>query len=680
MRNLGQFNSIAIDPLAPIWILIVTLLIAVIAYIIYVLKGGKAKFLRLIFFSLLGILLLNPQIIKNQSLTLPNYVIVINDKSPSMTAADRQRGQEIANQRIQTSLNKIPNTKVINSDLYQSNGAGLLRSIESAITNINPKQVAGVILITDGLINEPSMLNYDFPIQQIIIGTKSEKDLFIKIVKTPIATEVGKNASLKIRIEDGGTGIKSTQILLHVGNETPRPMIVDVNKDIDIPIKVSKRGKNPVAIEIPPAHDEIATANNIITTEVDGIREHLRVLLVSGEPYEGLRAWRNLLKSDPNVDLVHFTILRTMEKDITAYDDEMSLIPFPTYELFNERLGDFDLIVFDKFTRIEALPDEYLQNVVHWVQNGGAFLALTGSSESENKGLSSTPIAQILPFTEPSKVIDTPFSPQLTDSGLSNPITAPFSSVAANWGQWTRIIAAKPRGNVLLSGDNLPLLVTSYQGKGRVAAVLSDKSWLWQRGYQGGGPFRELFRNTANWLMGEPALDSNQLVLNAENGGIKINLKSDRIDNLIFASNDLNHNISPDFDAKNQFTTFVPNLKSGLYKAFYGDLSSFIINGGGDEITGQDLRANGDILKNKYLKTPADAFYIGLGGNGIMPNIVLKDRNLPQMGNDLYLYNNKITTSDAIDKKPLINPILNAILIALLGIAMWWWEGKKHSV
>jgi hypothetical protein len=677
MENLHQ---IAFDPILkiPLLIGVIALLLAGLGF--YIFKKGKAKIARGFLFTLLATLLLNPQIIKNQSFSLPNYVIVVSDNSPSMRAAKRVEGVKIAHNRLLQELEKIPNLKFIEASLNKSDGANLIRAIEQAKSNINPKQIAGAIIITDGLIKNPVRLSYDFPVHQLLIGTNDEKDIYLKITQNPVATEVGQIAHLKLKIIENGLELKTTDLVINIGNQTPQKIRAEVNKELDLKFQVTKRGKTPIAIAATPVNGEISNNNNYITTEIEGVRERLRVLLVSGDPYEGLRAWRNLLKSDPNVDLVHFTIMRSFDKDLNANDDELSLIPFPTYELFNERLNDFDLIVFDKFTKIEALPDEYLQNITDWVDNGGAFLMLAGSSEAENNGLLSTSLAKILPFSGNIKLADKEFKPQITAQGMINPITAPLKDTQNQWGNWTRIIEVTPKGNVLLSGDNSPLLITSYFGKGRVAAVLSDKSWLWQRGYEGGGPFRELFRNTTGWLLGEPALENNLLTMQSDFSQITTNLQSDKDDILYFEGGNQKQNITPNFDENRKFTISYSNLDDGLYKASYGDLSAFNIKGGGDEITENDLRVSRDFLNNQILKTASSAFFIGRDANGEMPKIALKPRNTIKFDGGLYLIDNKILSTNAIEKKPLINPIIMAFLIAFAALMMWWREGKNQPL
>ena len=130
---------------------------------------------------------------------------------------------------------------------------------------------------------------------------------------------------------------------------------------------------------------------------IDGVRDKLRVLLVSGEPHAGERTWRNLLKSDANVDLVHFTILRPPEKLDGTPINELSLIAFPVRELFQQRINDFQLIIFDRYARQGIVPPIYLDNIAKYVRNGGAVLVAAGPDYAGPTSIWHTPLDAVLP-------------------------------------------------------------------------------------------------------------------------------------------------------------------------------------------------------------------------------------------------------------------------------------------
>ena len=158
-------------------------------------------------------------------------------------------------------------------------------------------------------------------------------------------------------------------------------------------------GQNIVEIELETAPGELTPANNRVVVAAEGVRENLRVLLVSGEPHAGERVWRNLLKSDAAVDLVHFTILRPPQKQDGTPIHQLSLIAFPTRELFSEKIKDFDLIIFDRYQHRDILQLLYYENIARYVEQGGALLVAAGDDYAGQMSLSRTPLSVVLPAT-----------------------------------------------------------------------------------------------------------------------------------------------------------------------------------------------------------------------------------------------------------------------------------------
>src|SRR5258708_7220141 len=249
-----------------------------------------------------------------------------------------------------------------------------------------------------------------------------------------------------------------------------------------------------------------------------GVRDSRRVLLVTGEPHPGERAWRNLLKSDPSVDLVHFTILRPPEAQDFTPVNELSLIAFPIRELFEVKLHEFDLVIFDRSRRRDVLAQVYLDNIVRYVRGGGALMVATGPNIGTSNNLFNSPLGQILPGVPTGTTFEEGFRPKVSAVGRRHPVTSDLPSAGAangepSWGRWFRHIDIDPRrGQVLMSGARgRPLLMLDRVGDGRVAQIMSDQIWLWARGFEGGGPQAELLRRIAHWLMKEPELEENDL-------------------------------------------------------------------------------------------------------------------------------------------------------------------------
>jgi hypothetical protein len=216
------------------------------------------------------------------------------------------------------------------------------------------------------------------------------------------------------------------------------------------------------------------------------------------------------------VDLVHFTILRPPEKQDGTPINELSLIAFPTRELFETKINEFDLIIFDRYANQSILPSVYFANIVRYVRQGGAVLVAAGPEFAGRSGLSGTALGAAIPARPDGRIVEKPFLAQITGTGERHPVTRalPGSEVKPpRWGEWLRQISADVKsGNAVMSGaDDKPLLVLSREDKGRVALLLSDHAWLWARNFRDGGPHLDLLRRLGHWLMKEPELEEEAL-------------------------------------------------------------------------------------------------------------------------------------------------------------------------
>ncbi|HBV55497.1 MAG TPA: hypothetical protein DEF12_10760, partial [Rhodobacteraceae bacterium] len=294
--------------------------------------------------------------------------------------------------------------------------------------------------------------------------------------------------------------------------------MIDLGRTVELPLTLPHGGRNVIRFAVPASPGEVTDRNNAAVIQINGVRDRLRVLLVSGEPHPGGRTWRNLLKSDSSVDLVHFTILRPPEKQDGVPVDELSLIAFPTRELFLEKIDDFDLIIFDRYRRRGILPNIYLENVRDYVKRGGTVLVAAGKEFASAESLFRSPLGEVMPARPTARVVEEAYRPAITDLGQRHPVTAGLAPLTAeggegDWGRWLRQIELVAQsGSVVMSGaDGRPLLVLDRVEEGRVALLASDQAWLWDRGFEGGGPQLELLRRLAHWMLKEPDLEEEAL-------------------------------------------------------------------------------------------------------------------------------------------------------------------------
>ena len=450
----------------------------------------------------LGLCLLglaNPALQHEDRKPLSDIVILLVDDSASQTLSDRtfQTAQAVEAMKAKVAL--LPNTelRLVHIADGQDNGGTLaMKAIADALVQEPQARIAGVIVITDGQVHDlPAAPALPAPLHVLLTGRKGDWDRRLSITNAPAFAIIGEEASLSFKIEDQGqtplTAAASVDVTIALDADAPQTFTVPLGQEVTLPLTLPHAGINVVQLSIAPQSGELTDRNNAAVVQINGVRDRLRVLLISGEPNPGERVWRNLLKSDPSVDLVHFTILRSPEKQDLIPQSELSLIAFPIKELFVDKIKEFDLILFDRYAMRGILPMSYLQNVVDYVIQGGTVLVAAGPEFGQVDSLWRSPLAQILPVEPTSRLVEQGFKPQVTDLGRKHPVTQGLEALApqGGWGRWFRLIEVTQRaGQVLMSGpDDKPLLVLDRVGQGRVAVLASDQSWLWGKGFEGGG-------------------------------------------------------------------------------------------------------------------------------------------------------------------------------------------------
>jgi hypothetical protein len=496
--------------------------VAVVLVALALWRGLSGWWLRGLAFAALILTLANPAVQEEERENLSDIVILVVDDSTSQTLGDRTAQTEAAVAAVQAELALVPNTELrIHrvGDGVEDAGSLVLTALSEALAEEPRARVAGAILITDGRVHDLGVVpNLPAPLQVLLTGRQADWDRRVVVKNAPAFAIIGEEFQLALRVEDVGQPPGSgaeVDLTITVDTDEPVTYTVPLNEDLELPVTLPHGGANVLQFSVTPVEGEITDRNNAIAVQINGVRDRLRVLLVSGEPHAGERVWRNLLKSDAAVDLVHFTILRPPEKQDGVPVDELSLIAFPTRELFVEKIKEFDLIIFDRYRMRGILPMSYIENVVNYVREGGTVLVAAGPEYGAVDSLYRSPLAEILPVAPTAQVIEEGFRPKITDIGRRHPVTEGLEREApeGGWGRWFRQIEVELiAGQVLMSGANdLPLLVLNRVDQGRVAVLASDQAWLWGRGYEGGGPQLELLRRLAHWMLKEPELEEETL-------------------------------------------------------------------------------------------------------------------------------------------------------------------------
>jgi hypothetical protein len=538
-------TSIDFAPQIPLILLWSAIAISAVLTIFSFVVRARGAWARALVFAALIFVLANPLIVHETHSPLPDVAAIVIDRSQSMGIENRRVAEDAAlatlRKRLAAEKNlELRESVVTTTTTGEDNGTQLFAGLNAALSDVPPERIAGAILITDGEVHDAPPADkfaIHAPIHALIAGRRDERDRKLTVVNAARFAIVGQTAGLVVRVDDFGAGeVGKADVDVRIDGNLVGTRSVPVGKDTTIDIPVGHGGENVVEVEARPGPAELTLQNNRAVVTVSGVRDRLRVLLVSGEPHAGERVWRNLLKADPSVDLVHFTILRPPAKQDATPIDELSLIAFPTRELFQEKLSSLDLVIFDRYSERGILPLLYYENLAAYVENGGALLVASGPEFAHvgpeftpDISISRTPLASVLPAQPTGEIVTQGFKPIVTAEGFAHPVTrqlpgANSATAPPSWGRWFRVIGAtKIAGETVMSGPNdRPLLVLDKVKQGRVAELLSDHAWLWARGFEGGGPQAELLRRLAHWLMKEPELEEERLAATIAEGTIRI--------------------------------------------------------------------------------------------------------------------------------------------------------------
>jgi hypothetical protein len=685
--------SVSFEPLIS-WPLlaVAALLIAVIASV-GIFRGSRGSWLRAGAAAALCLALANPVFLNEERDPVKSVVAVVVDRSQSQLFGNRTADTDAAVSQLQERLGRFKQFDVRTVETHKSGAEDerastrIFSSLSDALGDVPPGQVAGAIIISDGQIHDipaqAAALGFDAPVHGLISGKEGETDRVIKFTQAPKFGLPDKPLRFDYIVNDEGaaTNAGEVKVRLLVNGELVSEEMATIGAPMPLDITLPRAGKNIIELSTDPLDGEVTESNNRAVAEVDGIRENLRVLLVSGEPHAGERTWRNLLKSDASVDLVHFTILRPPEKQDGTPINELSLIAFPTRELFVERIKDFDLIIFDRYQHRDVLPTLYYDNIAQYVEQGGALLIAAGPEYAGDVSIANTPLSPALPAMPTGNVTEAGYRPELSDLGKRHPVTRGLEGSKTeppNWSRWFRIIDVEnPDGEVVMNGpEDKPLLVLNRKGEGRVGMFLSDHGWLWARGFEGGGPYVALYRRIAHWLMKEPELEEEALTAAGSSDLLTVTrqtMKEEAEAAEVTLPSGKTETLQLSRSTDGLFTGKLETREIGLFRVKNGDLTT--------------LAHVGPVNAPEFLSTISTTATLsalaGETGGSVrrvsagIPDILPVRGNIEQgSANWLGLKTTGETTLRSVSRLPLFGGFLGlGVLLLALG-SMWYREGR----
>jgi hypothetical protein len=685
--------GIAFAPLVATQILWAVIAAAVLFALVLFVSRSRGAAVRTLALALIALALANPSFAREDRDPLTSVAVVVVDKSPSQKFGDRTAQTEAARAKILDALHRIPGLEVRVIEAGEADGetdgTRLFTALNSTLADVPSDRFAGVIMITDGRVHDvpadAGSLGFSAPVHALITGHADERDRRIALVAAPRFGIVGQPQTITYRVEDQGAHESTAQVTVRRDGDVVETRNVPIGTAQSVTVPIPHGGQNIVEIEASPLAGELTQVNNRVVVSIDGVRDKLRVLLVSGEPHAGERTWRNLLKSDPSVDLVHFTILRPPEKQDGTPINELSLIAFPTRELFQQKIDDFQLIIFDRYARQGVLPIIYFDNITRYVRDGGAVLVAAGPDYASSTSIWRTPLDAILPAEPSGNVTNQAYRPELTELGRRHPVTRGLEGSegkSPHWSEWFRVVDTRSAtGTTIMQGpDAKPLLVLSHEGEGRVALLLSDHIWLWARGFEGGGPHLDLLRRLSHWLMKEPDLEEEALRLTVSGHDLLVRRQTmaDQVADVTLTSpSGAARTLKLDAKKPGVWESSVSANELGLWRATDGKLNALINVGPANPREYAEVTSTTQVLAPLANATGGDARRLEDGGGLNVPRIVAVRSADTYKGDDwLGLKMSDASVVRGVGVLPVFAGLLGLLLLLGSIAGTWVREGR----
>jgi hypothetical protein len=689
--------SLSFAPLFPVWLLAAATIAALALSLAAFVLRLPAWPLRVLAMALLVFALAGPAVEREDREPLSSIVSIVVDESQSQRLGDRATSTSQALAALEQRFAALPGyelrvTRAARGDGATADGTALFSALADSLSDVPPERIGGGVMITDGQVHDipekAADLGFDAPLHALVTGVEDEIDRRLAIARAPKFALVGSEQVVTLQLQDRGVETASDRVTITVrrDGEIVTQQRAQPGSTIDIPVTVAHGGNNIFEFSADTLEGELTELNNRVVVTVEGIRENLRVLLVSGSPHAGERTWRNLLKSDASVDLVHFTILRPPDKQDGTPINQLSLIAFPTRELFSVKIDEFDLIIFDRYERRGVLPLLYFDNIARFVREGGAVLVAGGPDYAEGGSIYRTPLSPVLPAEPSGMIYEEPFRAAISQTGSRHPVTRglPGGNVEPPaWSRWFRLVDATIRnGETLMTGaEEKPLLVLSREGEGRVAVLLSDHVWLWARGYEGGGPHVALLRRLAHWLMKEPDLEEEALRLTSR--GAEVVAERQTIgesvgDMTLTLPGGETRNLTPTEVSPGLWRASAPAPDLGLYSVDDGSRKALVHVGPPNPREFTDVLSTTETLAPLAEETGGSVRrLVDAGGNVLIPRVVPLRRATSFAGDGWIGFR----TSDAsllkgIDRYPLFAGLLGLALLLGAVSLLWYREGR----
>lgn len=468
---------------------------------------------------------------------------------PSARTADFENREEVLWYRFAGRLERVESRQQATAPMENGGRTDILGALEALGREHESKALDAVVLFSDGADNSLDISNeaaFDTgrakrlhaPVNTVALtGNRELKDLAIESVRYDTFAFSRSETPIVVTLRSTGLPDREAEVFLWQRGSIVRrkkARLVGGRGQVSFTIFPSSLGRHVMTVTAPPPEGDQVPENNTAHLSFEVIRDKFRVLHLVGKPSWDQRFLRQTLAGWPRVDLVSFYVLRTPYQSNTQGSGGMSLIPFPTEDLFEGHLEEFDVLIFQDFDPTTVQVDQYLDRIAKFVNEGGALVLMGGRSSFDRRSFPSKELVSLFPVELYSddesgrKLVDgTPFRPNLTESGKRHPLMRLESRPEDNeqtWRSlarldgWTRVIRLAPEAVSLaehpferVDDEPAPVIAVKIAGRGRSLAIATDSTWRWAfTGPMNGGPpeaHLRFWKQALSWLTRDPELD-----------------------------------------------------------------------------------------------------------------------------------------------------------------------------
>jgi len=415
-------------------------------------------------------------------------------------------------------LEVIPFSDRVNG-AQAAGSTSLAGSLKRILDYLNQKyrddNIAGLTVISDGnetidlkALNAGLGIIGSYPHNSVFLEQKTSGANFDKSVvftKVPRFVSRFSEERIEFSVSVAGGSLDAVPVELRLNGRTIGSVYVHLKNGYgegNLNLIMKDKGMGLLEAFIAVDSREKITENNTDHSIIEGVVRGFRVLHISGHPSVDSAFVRRGLQNIPGVDIISFYILRGRGQLNQVSETEMSLIPFPTKQLFENELDNFDLIIINDFRFSKFLSTSHINNIVKFVESGGGLLLMGGPESFKAEDYVASRFRDILPF-EPLSGLNwkqEKYSIRPEEISILTSLHGLKQNSKIIFSGFNPVIPDRDTSVFFRTSSGEALIIGRSAGRGRVPAVLTDS--LWRLSYTGGMQNEEALRAMIRYTLG----------------------------------------------------------------------------------------------------------------------------------------------------------------------------------